>query len=259
MRRFAFACAVVSAFSGFQAEAATVTVTDVESSWTDVAAHAPATVKGTGTSSLTWGTASSKKTGQSGYSFADASSMLAGTAGFDVGQSFVLGTFTHHHNPIKSGTSITKATLNVAIDLMIDGTSRAVKSTFDFLHWETDNAGAKGICANNQRNKRGVNAKGCADQVKIQNILEQTDEFQIGDAMYIMTITGFLVDGVFATEFWTRESASNPAQLVGVLQKVRDVTPPPPPPPPSVPLPATGWLVLAGLGGLAGLKRRRRG
>lgn len=257
MRNFAFAFAVVSAFSGFQSEAATVNVSSVGSSWTDVAALAPATVSGTGSSFLTWGSPAGKKTGKSGYSFAETGTMLRASASYDVEQPFVLGTFTHHNNPIRSGTSITKATLDLAIDLMVDGTALAVKSTFDFIHWETDNAGTRGICANNGRNKRGVNVKGCADQVKIENILDRTDEFQIGDAMYIMTITGFLVDGMFATEFWTRENAKNPAQLVGMIKKVRDLAPPPPPPP-AVPLPASGWLVLAGLGGLAGLKRRRR-
>lgn len=34
---------------------------------------------------------------------------------------------------------------------------------------------------------------------------------------------------------------------------------PPPPPPPPVPLPAAGWMLLAGLGGLAALRRRRKG
>jgi hypothetical protein len=34
--------------------------------------------------------------------------------------------------------------------------------------------------------------------------------------------------------------------------------PPPPPPPPPVPLPAAGWLMLAGIGGLAALRRRRK-
>ncbi|MFN3847725.1 MAG: VPLPA-CTERM sorting domain-containing protein, partial [Paracoccaceae bacterium] len=33
---------------------------------------------------------------------------------------------------------------------------------------------------------------------------------------------------------------------------------PPPPPPPPVPLPAAGWLMLAGLGGLAAMRRRKR-
>jgi hypothetical protein len=33
-------------------------------------------------------------------------------------------------------------------------------------------------------------------------------------------------------------------------------TPPPPPPPPEIPLPAAGWLMILGLGGLAALKRR---
>lgn len=35
-----------------------------------------------------------------------------------------------------------------------------------------------------------------------------------------------------------------------------DYTPPPPPP---VPLPAAGWMLIAGLGGLAALRRRRKG
>lgn len=33
---------------------------------------------------------------------------------------------------------------------------------------------------------------------------------------------------------------------------------PPPPPPPAIPLPAAGWMLLAGLGGMAAIGRRRR-
>jgi hypothetical protein len=41
------------------------------------------------------------------------------------------------------------------------------------------------------------------------------------------------------------------------LKKI-SVTYTPPPPPNVVPLPAAGWMLLAGLGGIAAMKRRRK-
>jgi hypothetical protein len=76
-----------------------------------------------------------------------------------------------------------------------------------------------------------------------------------------MQITGFLLNGVTVTDFWTKEEAANSADLMAKFTKVRDLPPPPPPPVPAtpvpVPLPASGLLFLAGLAGLAMTKRRR--
>jgi hypothetical protein len=104
-----------------------------------------------------------------------------------------------------------------------------------------------------------VNVKGCADQVTFKTFLSLLEEFQVGNAIYTMQITGFLLDGMTVTDFWTKEEAANSADLMAKFTKVRDLPPPVPatPVPVPVPVPASGLLFLAGLAGLAMTKRRR--
>lgn len=67
------------------------------------------------------------------------------------------------------------------------------------------------------------------------------------------------VDNVRSVTFTVRGTERLTTPFTG-LAEVRfegTLTPPPPPPPPTVPLPAAGWMLLAGIGGLAALRRRR--
>jgi hypothetical protein len=249
------AMAFAMALAAGQSNAATITVDGIGATWGSVVtAGNNSLVIGTGTSELRWG----KPVGgaKSGYGFVGQPS-----AGYDVEQEFKLGTFTHYNNPIEAGTSIKETTLSLAINLTIEGAKKSVSSAFKFLHNETPNLKSGSTCANGGSFGTGVNVKGCADQVTIKTFLSLLEEFQVGNAIYTMQITGFLLNGVTVTDFWTKEEAANSADLMAKFTKVRDLPPPPPPPVPAtpvpVPLPASGLLFLAGLAGLAMTKRRR--
>jgi hypothetical protein len=248
MRRFALAIAVAVAFVSGQSSAATINIEGVEGTWGSVVASgSDALTSGVGTSQLKWGRPAAGK--KSGYGFAGLS-----TKNLDVGSEFLLGTFTHFNSPIASGTSIKETTMSLSINLLIDGARKSVVSAFKFLHDETPNLQRGRTCANGAKFGMGVNQNGCADKVTFMTVLELFEEFQIGDAIYTMEITGLLLNGSAVTEFWTKEKGSNSANLTARFKKVREVGLPPPPVP--VPLPAPGLLLLAAIGGLAVAKRR---
>ena len=243
----AFAMAIVAG----QSNAATINVGGISATWGGVVADSSSSqVTGVGSSELRWGIP--VEVAKSGYGFVGLPS-----AGYDVEKEFRLGTFTHYNNPISSGTSITETTLSLAVELTIEGATKKVFSAFKFLHNETLNLSSGSICANGASFGTGVNENGCADQVTFKSALSLLDEFQVGNAFYTMQITGFLLNGVTVTDFWTKETATNRADLMAKFTKVRELPPASPQVPVPVPLPASGLLVLAGLAGLAMTKRRR--
>lgn len=67
------------------------------------------------------------------------------------------------------------------------------------------------------------------------------------------------LEGTFSTDaFSILSGGDNAPGLSNAVLFKRDGDLPPPPPPPYIPLPAAGWMMLAGLGGLAALRRRRK-
>ena len=81
-----------------------------------------------------------------------------------------------------------------------------------------------------------------------------TDTFHVGDASYTLNILGFATSianaeaGIFNSVFSSPEGGSNLRILAAEFSQ--DV--------PTIPLPAAGWLLLAGIGGLGALRRFRK-
>ena len=240
------AVAVAGALSLGMAEAATLNITGVTGQWTSVQTEATTTnLSDLGSSAISWGTPDGPA-GQSGYSFTGhaPSGSLTRDVVFDV------GTLTHQNQPITAGTSILGATLTVTFDLLIDGTTAQIVSLFDFGHFETPNEANP--CADGGLYGVGVNSAGCADRVTARTNLASSGAYIVDGIEYFFDVTGFLADGTPLTEFWTTEGQTNTAILQArFTAKPADLPAP-------VPLPATGLLMIAGMGGLAAFRARRQ-
>lgn len=191
------------------ASATAISATDVSGIWT---ATTPA-VSGLGTDTITWGTPTFLRR-QSGYSF---EGYAPPTFDIEEDSPFALGKFTHFNYPI-TGSSLQVASLLVSTTLLINGMSKTIESVFDFEHWETTNYPRSGVCANGERNRRGVNYFGCADRVTFSRNDGYSEEFVVGDKAYYLDISGFFYNRELATEFWTKEKRSNEALLVGLIR-----------------------------------------
>lgn len=220
----AFSTATVS-----PASAATVTVDSISANWTNVVGGGSSvsnTVNGAGTAELRWG--ENAGFGQSGYDF-DPSAPPA----FDVnsGEAFVIGNFTHINMPIRSGTSIDSAQLDVLVEIASGGEPGPY--LFSFLHDETPNrCSPRPNCAN--------------DIVKISNLVT-SDTFSIGDQLFTLSVLGFSTDGgvTISDMFSSREKHTNSAKLYAEFVSV-------------VPLPAALPLFLSMLAGMGFLRWWRK-
>jgi hypothetical protein len=238
MRKLAFALtAVISllAIAG-SASASTISIKDVQGAWTSVVGGTDVTPLGE--SSVSWGIP--KARGKSGYDFEGTSP----SGPHEVDSTFTLGTFTHRNRPIAVGSSILAASLAVTFTFVFDDNPLVEfvrTSIFDFSHFETRNNDR--VCANGQANRTGVNVRGCADSVTATTNRGFSETFDVNGVSYLFDVTGF-VGGV---DFWTVEKRRNSAELRGRLITV----------PSPVPLPAAGWMLLAGIAAVGFVGRRR--
>ena len=239
--------AVAAFIAAPSVEAATVTMESVTGAWTSATAENSAYsgyVNGLGTSAIDFGIPYYRRGAQSGYEF-EATTPPAAT--LSEGTSFVLGTFTHNNFVIYGGTSIASAVLELTFNLSIDGIVHSFSQAYDFLHWETNNL--ESTCANGAANGVGVNSNGCADRVQAVSNPSLSPSFLMDGVEYIIEISSFMGFGNDngVPTFWTREGYANSAQLTATYHTVA-----------AVPLPPAGLALLAGLGGLAFLRRRKR-
>ncbi|MBC9245536.1 THxN family PEP-CTERM protein [Paracoccus sp. 11-3] len=232
-------------FAAVSANASTLTLTNVAgnwSSWTGGVSVTPSTRDEV--SELRWGTP--RFVGkQSGYDFkpAEASST------HQEDETFALGLFTHHNFPIDVG--ITSATLDVTFSFYLGEDTDNIytrTSQFVFSHIETPNMVR--VCSNGKRSRVNGVQVGCEDRVTPVTNPSKSEVFTVVEGnkthKYMFDVTGFDIgDG-----FWTVENQKNTATLQGRFTYEENVAP--------IPLPAAGWMLLAGLGGIGAVARRRR-
>ena len=237
VRYLAFAALV-----GSSADAAVVNFDTVGGTFSDLAAI-NGNAAGSGTSAIDWGVAAYGGS-NSGFSFA------GNSTGFDSG-STVVGTFTHRNSTIQSNSPILQSaslTLNVAGDLM--GQSFDFNWDLSLLHNETANEAA--TCP--------FGIQPCGDIVSFGELAQKSFEVTSGATIYTLLIEGLFdaPNGIRITELQTPEVMSKYAYLLASLS-----TRPAPgttsggPEVPSVPLPAGAPLLLAGLGAMVFVRRRR--
>jgi len=242
--------AVLASFSVSAASAATVSVTNVYGAWNSAGPSSAYEIEFDTNADRTqvwWGRAPSG--GQkSGYEFDSVATPFPAVNGTE----FMLGTFTHFNNPIYtypgqgSTTAITEAQLQIDFDVMIGTESLSLTQIYTFNHEETPNQGSGGQCAYEGAPGSGVNVNGCADRVTATLNEAVSDSVVVDGMLYEFNISGFETGGSTMGYFLTHEHADNTAALVASYK----VSP--------VPLPAAGWMLLAGIGGLAAIKRRRK-
>ncbi len=95
----------------------------------------------------------------------------------------------------------------------------------------------------------GVNLNGCADRVTATTNVGSSASFTIGSDVYKFDITGFGPSTDPLRTFWTIEGQDNAVGLTARYTLESNL--------PAVPLPAAGWLLAAGLGGLVAFGRRK--
>lgn len=196
--------------------------------------------------SIRWGQNSLDLDETSGYEFDGATPPAIIE---DIDTVFGLGEFTHFNFPINAGTSITGVSFEVrgSLTFIDDDLSESLIGertfAFDIVHDETSNVA--GQCP--------ADAVPCDDFVSITTALG-TDTFHVGDDTFTLNILGFATDianaeaGIFNNVFSSQEGGSNTRILAAEFsQNV-----------PTIPLPAAGWLLLAGIGALGALRRVRK-
>lgn len=222
------AAAAVSFVTFGSAFAGEVVLSDIKGSWINVDPNSGISVydNDSASPSMRWGTAATSR-GRSGYDF-DASSDI--TTDVPPDQQVTLGQFVHRNNPIR-GTSLESATLQIDLNVSVDGNDLGMRTFFfDFTHDETNNSGS--FC--------------CNDLITVStNSMSQM--FEMGGVNYTLSILGFNVNGNIVDTFSTKEKKNNYAYLVASIMAMNEV-----------PLPAALPLFLAGLAGLGFAGRGRK-
>ena len=273
MKQKTFLGATAIAMSiGPAAMAATVSIDQIGAVWQNPVFDNPSTANiidngnndptdGGETVTIFWGDPAgdgdqASPTGQSGYAFNPED--VSFNAPANVPQR--LGTFTHFNRPIfAANINRPDAGSLETVDLLFHfagtpvspelGSQTSFGAVFNFSHNETTNTlnGLPniGVCDDDLQET----GTPCDDVVTVSAVGGASETVTVGDTNYIFTLLGFSEDGSdgsFSNIFTTEEGLDSSRDLwfeyeVNVI-----------------PLPAAGWLLLAGIGGLAAVGRRRK-
>lgn len=186
-----------------------------------------------------------EKRHQSGYVFDG----ISPSDGFTTNKGvFTFGEFTHYNGAIWSNSaSLRSVDFRVRINGTIDGIAFSLYGIIPLFHDETLNPFAP--C-------KSGDSLPCGDDVRVRNSVASSNAVISNGFEYTLQLEGLVqsLRGKPITTFFTDEYDTSSAFLRARLVS-KEL---PPPPPPVVPLPAAGWLLIAGLGGLVAVARRRR-
>lgn len=273
MNRLLLVCTAF-AFSASAASAAQVTLDSVGGTWSILDTVGDPVVTGVGTNQINWGREFFEDEGTSGFRF-DGS---ADSGPFETGELFEVGLFTHLNKVIFEGEMVSLARLNLSVTATFDDlVTRTFDTFYEFSLLETPNLQEPNCSIGNGLEnfvEGTANQAGCSDHVQIVRNDSVNTEFTFGTMTYTFDLFGF-AEG---TEYFTVERQDNSTPLLArfLVENNVDVPdiydddkgPRPPSPPdgppndppvdvPVIPLPAAFWMLLAGVMGLAGLKRRQ--
>jgi hypothetical protein len=154
----------------------------------------------------------------------------------ETGDTFSIGTLTHNNFRTAAGSTISELLLNLTGDLTLDGTTfTGLEFSYRIFIENTPN---------NEDDCPGE-AVPCDDIITIET-LSSSDTVNIDGQNVTLNVLGFAIDGDLTDAFNTVEGRSNSADLLADLSAV-----------PEIPVPAAGWLMLAGGGFLMRRKLRK--
>jgi hypothetical protein len=163
--------------------------------------------------------------------------------------SFVFGEFAHFNGEVWTN-SATLASVEFWIDIegrVVDGEESetfSLSTMFRLFHNETLNPAV--VCD-------AGGTQPCRDSVVIEGDIAKSLPFIVGNVEYTFVLEGLVesINGPFVTSLFTDEFDRSSAVLRARIDPTEL-------PPPVIPLPAAGWLLIAGIGGLAALARKKR-
>ena len=196
--------------AGIAGHAADFVLASADGIWTS----ADTSVTGLGSGSILWGR--STGSGRSGFEFSGALN-----ESFSVGETFLIGTFTHRNKPV-SGTTPTRLELRITLDFDTPAVSPNPVFTYVLDFDETPNS------CYNQENPLNCcpswqeSGTPCDDRILFP-AGSLSDTFWVGETRYALEILGFTSSpsgGTGVSQFVTEEGMDNVAYVVGRLTVV---------------------------------------